>query len=45
MPTAFSFLSPHLDDVAFSCGGTLLRLADDPRWRVTVCTIFHCLGA
>lgn len=39
MPTAL-FLSPHLDDVAFSCGGTLLRLADDPRWRVILCTIF-----
>ena len=34
------FLSPHLDDIAFSCGGTLLRLTDDPRWRVTLCTIF-----
>ena len=39
MPTAL-FLSPHLDDVAFSCGGTLLRLTDDPRWRVALCTIF-----
>ena len=39
MPTAL-FLSPHLDDVAFSCGGTLLRLTDDPRWRVVLCTIF-----
>ena len=39
MPTAL-FLSPHLDDAAFSCGGTLLRLTDDPRWRVAVCTIF-----
>ncbi len=39
MPTAL-FLSPHLDDVAFSCGGTLLRLTDDPRWRVVICTIF-----
>ncbi len=39
MPTAF-FLSPHLDDVAFSCGGTLLRLADDPAWRVVLCTVF-----
>ena len=39
MPTAL-FLSPHLDDVAFSCGGTLLRLADDPRWRVVLCTVF-----
>ena len=40
MPTAL-FLSPHLDDVAFSCGGTLLRLTDDaPHWRVVLCTIF-----
>ena len=39
MPTAL-FLSPHLDDVAFSCGGTLLRLADDPQWRVVLCTVF-----
>ena len=39
MPTAL-FLSPHLDDVAFSCGGTLLRLTNDPRWRVALCTIF-----
>ena len=39
MPTAL-FLSPHLDDVAFSCGGTLLRLTDDPRWRVALCTVF-----
>ncbi len=39
MPTAL-FLSPHLDDVAFSCGGTLLRLAEDPVWRVVLCTVF-----
>ena len=39
MPTAL-FLSPHLDDVAFSCGGTLLRLTDTPGWRVVLCTIF-----
>ena len=39
MPTAL-FLSPHLDDVAFSCGGTLLRLADDPAWRVVLATVF-----
>ncbi len=39
MPTAL-FLSPHLDDVAFSCGGTLRRLADDPAWRVVLCTVF-----
>ena len=39
MPTAL-FLSPHLDDVAFSCGGTLLRFIGDPRWRVALCTVF-----
>ncbi len=39
MPTAL-FISPHLDDVAFSCGGTLLRLADEPAWRVVLCTVF-----
>ncbi len=39
MKTAL-FLSPHLDDVAFSCGGTLLRLAGDPAWRVVLCTVF-----
>ena len=39
MTTAL-FLSPHLDDVAFSCGGTLRRLADDPAWRVVLCTVF-----
>lgn len=39
MPTAL-FLSPHLDDVAFSCGGTLLRWTGDPRWRVVLCTVF-----
>ncbi len=39
MPIAL-FLSPHLDDVAFSCGGTLLRLTDDPDWRVVLCTVF-----
>lgn len=39
MPTAL-FLSPHLDDVAFSCGGTLLRLTNDPGWRVVLCTLF-----
>ena len=39
MPTAL-FLSPHLDDVAFSCGGTLLRVADNPAWRVVLCSVF-----
>jgi len=32
-------LSPHLDDAAFSCGGTLARLARDGA-EVTVCTAF-----
>jgi LmbE family N-acetylglucosaminyl deacetylase len=32
-------LSPHLDDAAFSCGGTLARLVQDG-WAVTVCTAF-----
>lgn len=32
-------LSPHLDDVAFSCGGTLARLAR-MGWEVTVATVF-----
>ena len=32
-------LSPHLDDAAFSCGGTLARLARDG-WRVVVATVF-----
>lgn len=38
MPTAL-FLSPHLDDVAFSCGGTLLRLMRGG-WAVCLCTVF-----
>lgn len=38
MPTAL-FISPHLDDVAFSCGGTLIRLAQN-EWRAVLCTIF-----
>ena len=38
MPTALA-LSPHLDDVAFSCGATLAALAD-AGWRVVLCTIF-----
>lgn len=32
-------LSPHLDDAAFSCGGTLARLAC-LGWEVTVATVF-----
>lgn len=38
MPHAL-VLSPHLDDAAFSCGGTLARLAQ-AGWEVTLCTIF-----
>ncbi|MGI3898874.1 MAG: PIG-L deacetylase family protein [Janthinobacterium lividum] len=38
MPTAL-VLSPHLDDAAFSCGGTLARLAG-AGWWVVVATIF-----
>jgi len=38
MPTAL-FLSPHLDDVAFSCGGTLALLADRS-WRTVMVTAF-----
>ena len=33
------FLSPHLDDVAFSCGGTLVRLAREG-WGVHLATVF-----
>lgn len=33
------FLSPHLDDVAFSCSGTLIRLVD-AGWKVRLCTVF-----
>jgi LmbE family N-acetylglucosaminyl deacetylase len=32
-------LSPHLDDAAFSAGGTLARLADEG-WEVVVATLF-----
>ncbi|WP_192912407.1 PIG-L deacetylase family protein [Paracraurococcus ruber] len=38
MPRALA-LSPHLDDAAFSCGGTLARLAAHG-WTVTLCTVF-----
>ncbi|MGU3540209.1 PIG-L deacetylase family protein [Methylobacterium sp. A54F] len=38
MPTALA-LSPHLDDAAFSCGGTLARLAA-AGWRVVMATTF-----
>ena len=33
------FLSPHLDDVAFSCGGTLTRLIAEG-WQVRLRTVF-----
>ncbi len=33
------FVSPHLDDVAFSCGGVLVALAR-AGWRVHLCTVF-----
>ena len=38
MPDAL-FISPHLDDVAFSCAGTATLLAQDG-WSVTVVTVF-----
>lgn len=38
MPTAL-FLSPHLDDVAFSCGGMLAQLGD-AGWRTVLVTAF-----
>ncbi len=38
MKTAL-FISPHLDDVVFSCGGTLAKLADE-NWRTILCTVF-----
>ena len=38
MKTAL-FISPHLDDVAFSCGATLARLAAD-EWQTVLCTVF-----
>lgn len=38
MPTAL-FLSPHLDDVAFSCGGTLAKLAA-AGWHCVLATAF-----
>ena len=38
MPTAL-FVSPHLDDAAFSCAGTLLSLAGSG-WSVCCCTVF-----
>lgn len=38
MPSAL-FVSPHLDDVAFSCGGTMRRLAN-AGWTTVLCTVF-----
>ncbi|GJD56578.1 2'-N-acetylparomamine deacetylase [Methylobacterium dankookense] len=38
LPLALA-LSPHLDDAAFSCGGTLARLAASG-WRVVMATLF-----
>jgi LmbE family N-acetylglucosaminyl deacetylase len=38
MPVALA-LSPHLDDAAFSCGGTLALLARRG-WQVVLCTVF-----
>ncbi len=38
MPTAL-FLSPHLDDAAFSCGGLVAQLAD-AGWRTVLATAF-----
>jgi LmbE family N-acetylglucosaminyl deacetylase len=38
MPKAL-LLSPHLDDVAFSCGGAARRLAD-AGWEAVLCTVF-----
>ena len=38
MPTAL-FLSPHLDDVAFSCGG-LAALLGDEGWHTVLATAF-----
>ncbi|GAC1345345.1 MAG: PIG-L family deacetylase [Acetobacteraceae bacterium] len=38
MPTAL-FLSPHLDDVAFSCGGLMAQLGD-AGWRTVMATAF-----
>lgn len=39
MRRAALFISPHLDDVAFSCGGTLARLAAEG-YETHLCTIF-----
>src|SRR3954454_9837392 len=39
LPSAAIFLSPHYDDVALSCGGTVARLAENGQTPVIV-TIF-----
>ncbi len=33
------FVSPHLDDAVFSCGGTMAKLAESG-WRTILCTVF-----
>jgi LmbE family N-acetylglucosaminyl deacetylase len=38
LPSAL-LLSPHLDDIAFSCGGTAKQLAD-AGWRTVLCIVF-----
>lgn len=38
MPSAI-FVSPHLDDVAFSCGGMARQLAN-AGWSTVLCTVF-----
>ena len=38
MPTAL-FLSPHLDDAVFSCGGLIAQLGD-AGWRTVMATVF-----
>lgn len=43
MKTAL-FISPHLDDAAFSCAGLMRRLVDDG-WQVLVATVFTEGGA
>ena len=33
------FISPHLDDAVFSCGGTMAKMAESG-WRTILCTVF-----
>ena len=33
------FISPHLDDAVFSCGGTMAKLAANG-WQTILCTVF-----